>query len=72
MKRLRQLEYKCQWYSCELVIVDRFFPSSKTCSNCGHKAVNLCLYKKVKSQIPHINLSQKYQKYQWLGKFYGL
>nr|WP_293160714.1 RNA-guided endonuclease TnpB family protein [Okeania sp. SIO2C9] len=32
----RQLEYKCQWYGCELVAVDRFFPSSKTCSSCGH------------------------------------
>ncbi|NES68177.1 MAG: IS200/IS605 family element transposase accessory protein TnpB, partial [Okeania sp. SIO2D1] len=32
----RQLEYKTQWYGSELVVVDRFFPSSKTCSNCGH------------------------------------
>ena len=32
----RQLEYKCQWYSCELVVVVRFFPLSKTCSNFGH------------------------------------
>lgn len=32
----RQLKYKCEWYGCELVVVDRFFPSSKTCSNCGH------------------------------------
>ncbi|NEN92155.1 MAG: IS200/IS605 family element transposase accessory protein TnpB [Okeania sp. SIO3H1] len=32
----RQLEYKTQWYGCELVVVDRFFPSSKTCSRCGH------------------------------------
>ncbi|RQH29329.1 transposase [Okeania hirsuta] len=32
----RQLEYKTQWYGSELAIVDRFFPSSKTCSNCGH------------------------------------
>ncbi|MGD1807116.1 RNA-guided endonuclease InsQ/TnpB family protein [Dapis sp. BLCC M126] len=32
----RQLEYKCEWYGSELVVVDRFFPSSKTCSNCGH------------------------------------
>ncbi|NEP89506.1 MAG: IS200/IS605 family element transposase accessory protein TnpB [Okeania sp. SIO2C2] len=32
----RQLEYKCQWYGSELVVVDKFFPSSKTCSNCGH------------------------------------
>ena len=29
----RQLEYKCQWYGSELVVIDRFFPSSKTCSN---------------------------------------
>jgi putative transposase len=32
----RQLEYKCQWYGRELVIVNRFFPSSKRCGNCGH------------------------------------
>jgi len=32
----RQLEYKTQWYGSELVVVDRFFPSSKTCSNCGY------------------------------------
>ena len=30
----RQLEYKCPLYGSELVIVDKFFPSSKTCSNC--------------------------------------
>jgi len=33
----RQLTYKCEWYGSELVIVDRFFPSSKLCSNCGSK-----------------------------------
>ena len=32
----RQLEYKCQWYGSQLTVVDRFFPSSKTCSDCGH------------------------------------
>lgn len=32
----RQLEYKCKWYGREFVKVDRFFPSSKTCSKCGH------------------------------------
>lgn len=31
----RQLEYKGTWYGCEVVVVNRFFPSSKTCSNCG-------------------------------------
>jgi putative transposase len=28
------LEYKCAWYGRELVVVDRFFPSSKLCSRC--------------------------------------
>ncbi|MDJ0510110.1 MAG: RNA-guided endonuclease TnpB family protein [Crocosphaera sp.] len=32
----RQLEYKCQWYGKELIKVDRHFPSSKRCGNCGH------------------------------------
>lgn len=29
------LEYKCDWYGRELVKIDRFYPSSKTCSACG-------------------------------------
>ncbi|WP_317440734.1 RNA-guided endonuclease TnpB family protein [Streptomyces collinus] len=29
------LEYKCAWYGRELVVIDRFFPSSKLCGNCG-------------------------------------
>jgi putative transposase len=32
----RQLEYKSQKFGCEVIIADRWFPSSKTCSNCGH------------------------------------
>ncbi len=39
------LDYKCKWYGRELVIVDRFYPSSKTCSCCGRKA-NLSLDKR--------------------------
>lgn len=31
----RQLEYKCLQYGVQLVIADRFYPSSKTCSYCG-------------------------------------
>ena len=31
----RQLEYKCLQYGIQLVIADRFYPSSKTCSYCG-------------------------------------
>jgi putative transposase len=33
---IRQLAYKCQWYGRELVKIDRWFPSSKRCGNCGH------------------------------------
>ncbi|GAA4393556.1 RNA-guided endonuclease TnpB family protein [Actinomadura verrucosospora] len=29
------LEYKCAWYGRELVVVDRWFPSSKLCGTCG-------------------------------------
>jgi putative transposase len=29
------LEYKCDWYGRDLVVVDRWLPSSKTCSACG-------------------------------------
>lgn len=39
----RQLEYKCPLYGSQLVIVDRFYPSSKTCSNCQHIKQDLTL-----------------------------
>ena len=29
------LQYKCDWYGKELVKVNRFYPSSKTCNVCG-------------------------------------
>lgn len=35
------LEYKCNWYGKLFNKVNRFFPSSKLCSNCGYKNVNL-------------------------------
>jgi putative transposase len=37
------LEYKCAWYGRTLTVVDRWFPSSKTCSACGHLADTLPL-----------------------------
>ena len=32
---IRQMQYKCEWNGIEFVQVDRFYPSSKTCSECG-------------------------------------
>lgn len=37
----RQLEYKAQWYGSRIVLADRRFPSSKTCSCCGVIAMTL-------------------------------
>ena len=31
----RQLQYKGEWNHCQIIVADRFFPSSKTCSECG-------------------------------------
>ena len=39
----RILEYKAAWYGTELVVADRWFASSKTCSGCGHKKDTLLL-----------------------------
>jgi putative transposase len=40
---IRMLEYKADWYWRKIVKVDRFFPSSKTCNNCGWINQNLKL-----------------------------
>ncbi len=32
---IRQLEYKAKWYGRTFIKIDRFYPSSKTCSACG-------------------------------------
>jgi putative transposase len=37
------LEYKAKWYERKLVKVDRFYPSTKTCSNCGYINKDLAL-----------------------------
>src|SRR5207244_9587737 len=39
----RQLEYKCERAGRELIVVDRWYPSSKTCSACGHLLAELGL-----------------------------
>ena len=37
------LEYKCAWYGRELVVTDRWFPSSKLCGTCGTIAAKMPL-----------------------------
>lgn len=34
---MRQLEYKADWYGKKVIKIDRYFPSSQTCSTCGYK-----------------------------------
>lgn len=31
----RQLLYKAEWYGAEVILADRFYPSSQICSGCG-------------------------------------
>lgn len=40
---IRQLSYKAEWYGRQLVKVDRWLPSSKVCSACGHQLERLPL-----------------------------
>ena len=39
----RQLGYNTAWYASRLVVADRWFPSSKTCSRCGRRKPSLRL-----------------------------
>ena len=46
---LNQLKYKLEWLNKKLVKVDKYFPSSQLCSECGYRKVDLLL--KTKSWI---------------------
>jgi putative transposase len=39
----RQLEYKAAWRGGHVVVIDRWFPSSKLCSGCGYRLDELAL-----------------------------
>jgi IS605 OrfB family transposase len=39
----RQLAYKTAWHGSRLLLADRFYPSSKTCSDCGWVKAKLAL-----------------------------
>lgn len=43
----RQLEYKCPWYGSALRVINRFEPTSKRCSVCGHVKERLALSERV-------------------------
>src|SRR5712691_11774954 len=40
---IRQLEYKAEWYGRALVRIDKWYPSSKRCFDCGHILDSLTL-----------------------------
>jgi putative transposase len=40
---VRQLTYKAEWYGATIIKADRFYPSSKTCSDCGEVKAKLSL-----------------------------
>jgi putative transposase len=42
-KHPKAFNAKAQWYNRKIVFVDRFYPSSKTCHNCGYINKNLTL-----------------------------
>jgi len=42
-EKRRQLEYKTGWNGGIIIPISRWFPSSKTCSNCGYINANLTL-----------------------------
>lgn len=35
---VRQLKYKADWYGREIIQIDKWYPSSQICSNCGYKS----------------------------------
>lgn len=43
----QMLEYKAKWYGRELIKINQWFPSSKTCSNCGNVKETLLLSERI-------------------------
>ena len=43
----RQMVYKGQWYGCQVILADPYYPSSKRCSQCGHTKAGMGLSERV-------------------------
>ncbi|KEZ91688.1 RNA-guided endonuclease InsQ/TnpB family protein [Lacrimispora celerecrescens] len=56
------LMYKCLFYGIEFVKADRFYPSSKTCCNCGYVKKDLKLNERVyQCPVCHNEIDRDYQ-----------
>ena len=42
-KLLTMIKYKAKWYGKKFIQINRFYPSTKKCNNCGHKNKKLTL-----------------------------
>ena len=45
----RQIKYKSEWSNIKVIVADRYYPSSKTCIECGYIKKDL----KLKERIYH-------------------
>ncbi|NJL52931.1 MAG: IS200/IS605 family element transposase accessory protein TnpB, partial [Hydrococcus sp. SU_1_0] len=73
----QQTEYKCERYSSQLILADRFFPSSQLCSDCGHRqkmplsirifSCEVCNSQKDRDLNASINLENYIAKQRGLG-----
>lgn len=57
----QMLEYKCKWYGRELIKINQWYPSSKTCSNCGNVKETLLLSERVyKCEVCNTKIDRDY------------
>jgi len=43
----KMIEYKCEKHGIQFIEADKWYPSSKTCSNCGHIKAKLSLSERI-------------------------
>ena len=42
-KLVKMIKYKAEWYKKTFIQIDRFYPSSQLCNNCGYQKHDLTL-----------------------------